>query len=207
MWQGLAPAMRRGIRKAGRDGVVVQPLTGLQAVEDFRGLHASVRKRKYRLLAQPAAFFGSIHDQFAPSGDWLPLGAYHQGRLIAATIYLRYGDTLYYKFNASAHDALELRPNNLLLWEGAKMAHQLGCHTLDLGPSDDNQPGLIRFKQDSGATASEVQFLRWVPDGWDDSRAAEVRRLLGQLTALLIEPSVPDDVSMRAGDLLYRYFA
>lgn len=207
MWPGLSPAMRRGIRKAERDGVTVAALSGTDAVESFRQLHASVRKRKYHLLAQPAIFFHSLRDQFAASGDWLPLAAFHQGRLIAATIYLRCGNTLYYKFNASALDSLAHRPNNLLLWEGACMAHRLGCHTLDLGPSDDTQPGLIRFKQDSGAVPGELQFLRWAPEGFTDPRGDEVRRVLGQLTSLFAEPSLPDEVSLRAGAMLYRYFA
>ncbi len=207
MWQALSPAMRRCIAKARRDGVAVEPLSGDRAIEAFLQLHAAVRKSKYRLLAQPARFFESIRHEFSVSGDWLPMGAFHQGRLIAVTIYLRSDRALYYKFNASAQDALSMRPNNLLLWEGAQMAHRLDCQTLDLGPSDDTQPGLIRFKQDSGATCGELSFLRWSPEAWDDPRAAEVRRVLGQLTGLLTEASVPDEISIRAGDLLYRYFA
>ncbi len=207
VWQGMAPAMRRGVRKAEREGVTVAPLEGPDACERFLALHAGVRKRKYRLLAQPRAFFEAIRGQFEPLGGWLPLGAFHEGRLIAATLYLRWGNVLYYKFNASAEAGLAMRPNNLLVWEGAKMAAALGCGVMDLGPSDDDQPGLIRFKQDSGAEAGEVQFLRWTPPGWSDGRGPGVKRLLGELTGLLTEAGVPDEISVRAGALLYRYFA
>src|SRR5262245_36631100 len=76
-----------------------------------------------------------------------------------------------------------------------------------LGPSDDDQPGLIRFKRDLGAQEKELRFLRYTPPGWPPERGAEVGRLLGQLTRLLTPPDVPDEVTERAGAVFYRLFA
>jgi len=207
LWSGVAAAARRAIRKSGHAGVEVRPLPGIDGLHDFLRLHTAVRKHKYRLLPQPDAFFESIMQRFGETGDWHPLGAYLDGRLIAATIYLRWRDRLYYKFNASARDALAARPNNLLVWKGMLMARTLGCATLDLGPSDDAQPGLIRFKRDMGAIETELQFLRWAPVGWEDARGADARRMLGEITGLLTAPEVPDEVTRGAGTALYRYFA
>jgi CelD/BcsL family acetyltransferase involved in cellulose biosynthesis len=129
------------------------------------------------------------------------------GRLIGASVYLKWGDTLYYKFNASAQDALAVRPNNLLVWEGIRLAQSLGCRTLDLGPSDEDQPGLIRFKREFGAVQKDAKFLLWTPPGWSDERGVEARRVLGELTRLMTSPGVPDDVTAGAGRQFYRYFA
>ncbi len=207
LWDGLASPVRRAIQKAKRAGVEVRPLCADEGREGFHKLHVALRKSKYRLLAQPSIFFEAIAQRFGASGDWLPLGAFLDGRLIAATIYLRWRDTLYYKFNASAPDALSVRPNNLLLWEGVSLARSLGCHTLDLGPSDDDQPGLIRFKRNFGAAEHELRFLRWTPPGWQDERGVEIRRLLGEVTTLLTDLGIPDEVTARAGAALYRFFA
>ena len=40
---------------------------------------------------------------------------------------------------AVSQDALDDRPNDLLIWEGMELACALGCRQLDLGPSDDDQ--------------------------------------------------------------------
>lgn len=207
LWDRLAEPTQRAIRRAERSGVVVRALEGHQGLRGFIQLHVALRKQKYRLLAQPVAFFEAIARRFSDGGGWLPLGAYQDDRLIAATIYLRWGDTLYYKFNASAQDALQARPNSLLAWAGISMGRRLGCRVFDLGPSDDDQPGLIRFKRDLGAQEKELRFLRYTPPGWPTERGAEVGRLLGQLTRLLTAPDVPDEVTERAGALFYRLFA
>ena len=120
--------------------------------------------------------------RFAAVDGWLPLGAYAGGELVGVTVYLRWGNVLYYKFNASSPGSLDVRPNNLLLWEGVLLAQSLGCRTLDLGPSDDDQPGLIRFKRHHCGVESEVRFLRHDPPGWADRRG-DVMAKLGRVTA------------------------
>jgi len=207
LWDRLVGSTQRAIRRAAREGVVVRPLEGAAGLREFLALHVALRKQKYRLLAQPPAFFEAVARNFEKADAWFPLGAYLGDRLIAATIYLRWRDTLYYKFNASALDALHLRPNGLLVWAGMMLGRRLGCQALDLGPSDDNQPGLIRFKRQFGAEERELRFLRYAPAGRVDERAAEVRHRLGGLTARLTRPEVPDEVAARAGALLYRFFA
>lgn len=207
VWSRMSPAMRRAVRKAERDGVTVRPLEGEAGLDGFVAMHRALRRRKYRLLAQPPAFFEAMMRRFAAVGGWHALGAHVDGKLVAATVYLRWRKRLYYKFNASAHESLGARPNNLLLWSGIKLARALGCETLDLGPSDDDQPGLVRFKRDTGAAESELRFLNWTPPAGPDPRAADAGRLLGAVTELLTSPGVPDEVVRRAGMLLYRYFA
>jgi CelD/BcsL family acetyltransferase involved in cellulose biosynthesis len=199
-------AARRAVRRAIHSSVEVRRLEAPE-VEEFHRLHVGLRKRKYRLLAQPAAWFRSLSREFGEAGGWHPLGAFHRGRLIAATIYLRWGRKLYYKFNASDLEFLRMRANSLLLWEGSRLARSLGCAELDLGLSDDDQPGLIRFKRQFGAVEREVRHLRWTPPGWRDPRADQVQALIGRLTVLLTDPETPDELAAKAGEILYPVFA
>lgn len=200
-------ATRRAIAKAERAGVTIRPLEGDEGLAAFLELHVRLRKRKYRMLAQPWEFFAAIAAHFKAGHLWHPLGAYLGNELLAATIYLRWGDTLFYKFNASNLDRLDVRPNDLLVWGGVALAASLGCRTLDLGPSDDDQPGLIRFKRAFGATERELRFLRWTPRGGAEAPAVALRQALGDLSQRLTEPDVPDEVTAAAGAVLYRYFA
>lgn len=207
IWAGFEGAARRGVRKAEHHGVVVRPLNGSQGLAEFHRLHVALRKRKYRLLAQPLSFFEAIKHSFQKVDGWFPLGAFLDDRLVAATLYLRWGDTLYYKFNASCLSSLQLRANNLLVWAGISLARSLGCRELDLGPSDDDQPGLIRFKRQFGAMERELRFLCYFPPNSHDRHHNELRGLFADLIRLLTSPNVPDDVTRQAGALLYRYFA
>jgi len=205
LWRQMAPETRRAIRRAERAGVAVRPVSGGEDVQMFHRLHASLRKRKYRLLAQPLRFFEAIEQRFRDLDSWHSLGAFLDNRMIAATIYLRWGDTLYYKFNASAPEDLSARPNNLLVWSGIALAQSLGCRFLDLGPSDDDQPGLIRFKRNFGAQEQELRFLRWTPPDWREP--SSIRGILGEMTRLFTAPEVPDEITIQAGNAFYRYFA
>ena len=110
-------ATRRAIRKAERAGVMIRPLAD-DELPALHRLHVKLRKDKYRLLAQPLAFFEAMARRFSEGGGWFPLGAFAGDRLVAATVYLRWRDVLYYKFNTSALDALGLRPNGLLVKAG-----------------------------------------------------------------------------------------
>jgi Acetyltransferase (GNAT) domain len=206
IWHAFAPSVRRAIRLAERAGVEIRPMSGDAGRESFHRIHVALRKTKYRLLAQPARFFQAIEQRFQEIGAWHSLAAFLGGRMIAATVYLRWGDVLYFKFNASAPDGLHARPNNLLVWAGIRLAKSLGCSALDLGPSDDDQPGLVRFKRTFGAEELELRFLRWTPPGWQQDQP-DTRRMLGEMTRLLTEPTVPDEITARAGDSLYRFFA
>lgn len=203
---GFHDATRRAIRKAERMGVVIRRLEASE-IPAFHSMHVRLRKEKYRLLAQPLTFFEALARRFGEVDGWFPLGAFAGDRLIAATVYLRWRDVLYYKFNTSALDTLEFRPNDLLVKAGIDLARSLGCRALDLGPSDDDQPGLIRFKHQFGAAERELRFLRYVPAGWRDPRADAVRALLGNLTRVLTAPEVPDALTGDAGRVLYPWFA
>ena len=135
LWHGLdsppepqarrARPAARGVHHAERAGVCIEPLSDAQ-LDEFITLHVGVRKHKYGLLAQPHAFFDALRAHFTAVDGWFPLAARHEGQIIAVTVYLRWRDTLYYKFNASLPEGLSVRPNNLLVDAGVELACALG---------------------------------------------------------------------------------
>jgi CelD/BcsL family acetyltransferase involved in cellulose biosynthesis len=206
IWTRIDPSARRAIRKATGAGVVVREADSLSDVRMFFELHLGVRKGKYHLLSQPWQFFEAIWRHFLEPGNGVLLLAEIDGRTVSGVLFLVWSDTLYYKFNASDLDTLELRPNDLVLWNGIEWAHRNGLLTVDLGVSDLDQPGLLRYKEKYARLRGQVTVHK--------RAAAEVtaasdqaRSVLHELTALFVDPSVPDSVTERAGDLLYRFFA
>lgn len=205
MWQRLHSSARRAVRKSANAGTRIKPAESLLDVRSFFDLHLRVRKLKYGLLAQPWAFFEAIWDHFLADGHGRLLLAEHDGDVVSGVLFLRWNDTLYYKLNASDRDALALRPNDAVLWEGLRLAHAMGLQWLDFGISALDQEGLIRYKRKYATEEREVRVLRTTPSV-PDKRAEALRGLLPQLTDLFVRPDVPDDVTRQAGDLLYRYF-
>ena len=76
----------------------------------------------------------------------------------------------------------------------------------DWGVSDLDPPGLVQYKRKLGTEERRMTVLRHTPEGYTNPHADEIKPLLGELTGLLTREDVPDDVTQRAGELLYRYF-
>jgi CelD/BcsL family acetyltransferase involved in cellulose biosynthesis len=205
LWAGIDPGARRAIRKAEAAGLTVRAATSPDEVRAFFAMHMAVRKHKYRLLSQPWRFFESIWDRFLSIGDGVLMLAELDGRPIGGVLFLSWRDTLYYKFNASDLGNLAVRPNDLVLWEGMKWAHERRLELIDLGVSDLDQPGLIRYKQKYASREGHVTVHRKPPDRITPG-TGEARALLGEMTALFVDPSVSDTITERAGEVLYRFF-
>ena len=205
MWTRLGASSRRAVAKAQRERVEIVERTDGEFLPCFRRLHTRVRTSKYRLLPQPIEFFTAMRNRFHTANGWLPLAAVRGDTVLAVTVYLKAGDTLYYKFNASDPEALGSRPNDLLLWGGIELGHRLGCRRVDLGASDDDQAGLIRFKRGYANDEREIQTLGSGPPL--DPSLHELRALLTRLIDGLTHDAVPDELAERAGEVFYRYFA
>lgn len=205
LWAGLAPEARQSIRHACRKEVVVRESKSLEDMRLFHQMHLRLRKSKYRLLAPPFALFENIQKIFSRDDRATLLIAEHSGEPLAGIFLLRWQDVLYYKFNASFD--YSYRPNELLLWRAMLLGHHLGLATLDLGLSDIEQPGLVRYKRKFATEEREISFFEWLPRDVQDPRAVEASETLSHVTRLLTDPSVPDEITRAAGERFYRFFA
>jgi hypothetical protein len=200
----LSSAARRNIVAAERNGVRVEAETGLNGIRIYHRLHVSLRKHKYRLLAQPLAFFERLWEEFSVTDGIVTLLAYVDAEPIAGAIYLAWADTLYYKFGASLAGTLPLRPNDALAWAALRLASERGFRHLDWGLSDLDQPGLVAYKRKWASEERRILTLRSISRAPNNHR--DRSQLLDGLTHLLTDDAVPDHISAQAGALLYRYF-
>jgi CelD/BcsL family acetyltransferase involved in cellulose biosynthesis len=196
---------RRNVAAAERAGVRVEIRDDLEGVRLMHGLHVRLRKGKYGLLAQPQEFFERIWQEFSPDGRCVTLLASLHGEVVAAALFLEWNGALYYKFGASVPDRLGARPNDAIYWTGIGLGLDRGLDLVDWGLSDLDQPGLVRFKR---KWATDERRLLTLRSGTPRPRpgSQEFGDALNGLTALLTDPAVPDDITQRAGALLYRYF-
>lgn len=202
MFARINPGARRDVRTAQRHGVRIEVDPSLAAIRRFYRLHAALRKHKYRLLPQPLALFERIWAEFAARDAIFTVGAHVGDDMVAGAVCITWNDVLYYKFSASDPRHLTRRPNEVVVWNALRRAAELGLRAMDWGRSDLDQPGLVAFKRKWATEERRLLTLRRPgppPDPHADA-------LLGELTALLTEETVPDAITARAGALLYRHF-
>ena len=200
----VKPQTRRNIATAERAGVRVVLSADEDAVVEYHRLHVELRKRKYRLLAQPLDFFTRVWKAFAPADAVRTALALVDGRPVAGAVYLVWGDTVYYKFGASLAEHLPLRPNDALHWAMARWAIDRGLRALDWGLSDLDQPGLVAYKRKWAGVERRIETLN--AGGPPRGRRPDVEATLRSVTGLLTDPAVPDHVTERGGAALYRFF-
>ncbi len=205
IYRSLRSAARRNIATADRNGVHVDAFTGLHAVLIYHRLHVSLRKRKYRLLAQPVGLFERIWHEFSVHDGIVTLLARVNGEPIAGAVYLVWNDVLYYKFGASLAAALPLRPNDALAWTALRWASERGLRMLDWGLSDLDQPGLVAYKRKWAS--EERRIVTLCSKSQEGDNRPDPGRLFGELTRLFTDDAVPDHITEQAGSLLYRYFS
>src|SRR6202043_965512 len=192
--------------KSQREGLVVRLAQSEEELRAFFEMHLKVRKYKYGLLAQPYSFFKNIWRHFMEAEHGFLLLALCQDKIVAGDLFLEWKDTLYYKFNASLPGDLSHRPNDLLIWEGIQHGKNRGLKLLDFGLSDIDQEGLVRYKRKFGTEEKTISFLRHEPNGGPTPAEKEMRQLLGTFTNRFTDQLVPDLVTERAGEDLYRLF-
>ncbi len=206
LWDGMHDSTHRAIRKSQREGLVVRLAQSEEELRAFFEMHLKVRKYKYGLLAQPYSFFQNIWRHFVEAQHGFLLLALWGDKIVAGDFFLEWKDTLYYKFNASLPGDLSHRPNDLLIWEGIQRGKNRGLELLDFGLSDIDQEGLVRYKRKFGTEEKTISFLRHEPNGGPTPVEKEMRELLGKLTNRFTDQLVPDPVTERAGEDLYRLF-
>ncbi len=207
LWNAMHDSTHRAIRKSERAGLTLRVAQSEQELRSFFEMHLKIRKYKYGLLAQPYSFFQNIWRHFVDSQHGFLLLAIHEDKIVAGDFFLDWKDTLYYKFNASLPGDLSYRPNDLLIWEGIRRGKDLGLAYLDFGLSDVDQEGLIRYKRKFGTEEKTISFLRCSPNGSSTPAQKEIRELLGTLTNRFTDHLVPDSITERAGEDLYRLFS
>jgi len=203
MFSRLKSKIRTKIRRVPKAGVTYRVSSAPEDIARMHEMHVGLRKSKYSMLAQPKRFFEALSANFCD--DMVVMFAELDGEPIAGMTFFGWNDVWYYKFSASYPN--DVRPNVGLMMHSCRVAAERGMQLVDMGRSDDDQPGLLAFKEQFEPIVRSLTTMRWAGTQVPDARAGEVGATLGALTAILTRPDVPDSVAADAGDLLYRFFA
>ena len=195
----IKPVKRRDVRRALREGVSVEQRTDRAAIDAFFALHVRTR-RKHGVPTQRRSFFRRL-EPLLRAGLGYVLLAVHEGRPIAASVYLQFNGTTTMKFNASDERMLALRGNQLIYERALQIAVEQGCTRFDFGRTELDNAGLCSFKEHFGGQPQALAYTL-APARTETRSVRSVSSL--QKTAIRRSPAVFGRV---AGAILYRHFA
>ncbi len=196
----LNSSTKRNIKKASREGVSVIQSNSLDAIKTFYQLHCLTRK-KHGLPPQPFHFFQKLYDHVISQDHGQVFLAKHQGKTIAGAVFLQFGNEAIYKFGASDTKYLNLRPNDLVMWEAIQRYSRNGCKRFCFGRTDHDDVGLRQFKSGWGAEETVVRYFTY------DIRKREFRSRKASVTSVptMIFRRMPIPLSKCIGRALYRH--
>jgi len=165
---GMNQQWRRNIRKAEKEGVVVEQgevspgSTGGDDLKLFHDLYVHTAERDH-FTPRPLSYFRTMFDALlAEDPDRIRLYlARHDGDLVASTIWIRVGGHTWYSYGASSTHKREVRGSNAVQWRMIQDSLEAGADVYDLRgitdtlDADDSHVGLIQFKVGTGGEAVE----------------------------------------------------
>lgn len=189
--------IKRGIKKAKREGLRTERRTDVTALDAFYSLHLETRRR-LGVPTQPKRFIRRFEELFDAGLGFVEL-VFDEHEPIAAAVFLTFNGTVTYKYGASDAGKLAKRPNNLLFSEVIRRACEAGFHTLDFGRTDIGNDGLRSFKRSWGAEEVELSYT-YLADREPSSEPGLRDRIMGAT----IRRS-PAFVGRLVGEALYRH--
>lgn len=197
------------VRKAERDGLRVRAATTETDLREWYRLYLDVNRSR-GLPARPYRLFQTAWEHLRPGGFLRLLLAHRQqsGRdvLLAGSMLLMLGETVFYAFNGRRAEALPRHANDLLQWHAMREAAAAGYRWYDLGEVEPGNQGLADFKAKWGGEQRVLIRYHAPPlaGGEMEYRAAGTTRWPRQL-ALRAWQRAPLRVTAFAGDRAYRF--
>jgi lipid II:glycine glycyltransferase (peptidoglycan interpeptide bridge formation enzyme) len=189
--------VQRKIKRAGREGLSYDAGNSDSLLEEFYGLLIQTRKRQ-GLPPQPLEWFRNL---IACFGDRVQIRIASKNRsAVAGIITLIHKKALVYKYGCSDRRFNNLGGTQLLFWNAIQEARKDQLLVLDLGRSDAENSGLIKFKDRWGAERSPLLYFRCAL-----RPSSRVGRTWQLNLARHVFSHVPSPFLAAVGRLLYRH--
>lgn len=143
---------RYNIRLALKKGVEIKDNCGKDELSVFYQILKETTERD-KFLVRPYSYFEEMWDCLVPSGQMKIFMGYYEGKPIAGTLALLFGDKVWYLYGASSNSYRNVMPNYLLQWTMIQWAKENNCKLYDFrgvsGDLSEDNPlyGLYRFKK------------------------------------------------------------
>jgi hypothetical protein len=142
------------VKKAIKQGLKLRVAESESELRAWYRLYLETMRRNV-VPPRPLRLFMAMWKNLAPRGSMqLQLAEQHDGgqrRLVAGSIFLTFGGTVWYAFTGVGDADRSLHANDLILWDSINNACRSGARWFDLGEVAEEHPELVRFKTKWGA--------------------------------------------------------
>jgi hypothetical protein len=195
------------LNKAAKHGVRVRAAETLDDLRSWYPLYARTMQA-HAVPVRPYRFFKAAWDVLRP-GEMMRLLVAERieaGRrtLLAGSMFLMFGQTMFYAFNGCRRQGRALRANDVLQWHAIHDACGMGYRQYDLGEVVETQFGLHEFKAKWGAVARRMYRYYHPSPAGIESMALESTGPLGRV-ARAAWRFLPWRATALLGDWLYSY--
>lgn len=189
------------IRKAIKAGVAIREENSLFGIQEFYRLHLLTRK-KHGVPAPPFEFFKKMFEHMISKGFGFISLAEWNSKIIAAAVFFKFRESLYYKYNASDPQYIAQKtPNHLLTWHAIEQACLKGYQIFDFGRASVANSGLIRYKEMWGAHRENLSYYYYPKyNSFSIRENSFLYTLFTKIWRL-----APDLVAEKLGSQIYKY--
>lgn len=191
---------KQNARAASKRGVTLVWGHERQHMDLFYELQVETRQR-LGAPVQPHRYFQTLASRLFELQLASVLLAYKEDECIAGLVLLHWGNTVIAKYAASKNDQWNLRPNNLLFWNGIRWSCENGYSVFDMGRTEIENQGLHRYKKGWGAEEEPLAYST-IGAGKSISSNNDIQRLMSYVIR-----HTPDTVCRVMGELLYKHVA
>lgn len=198
----------RALRKAQRHGVQVRPAESAADLRTWYPLYVRTMQ-SHGVPQRPYRLFEAAWDLLRPRQMMQLLLAERQSgggrQLLAGSLFLMFGQTVFYAFNGCESDARPLRANDLIHWQAIIDACHTGYQHYDLGEVVETQAGLHRFKSKWGAEPRRLYRYYYPAVGPVQATAMETSHGAAGTLAKAAWRCLPWRATAVLGDWVYSY--
>ena len=195
------------VNKAIKLGLEVRDAQSEEDLEAWYQLYL-LTMRHIAVPPRPYRFFQSLWSALRPTGQLRLLLAEQnaeqssngQKRLVAGSILLQFGQTVFYAFTGCAPEDFNLHPHDILQIEAIRSACKSGFRWYDFGEVTEDHESLAQFKTKWGGDPK--QLYRYYYPAPVQSASVEAGRLSGFARKLWRQ--LPPKATAVLGDLIYR---
>jgi len=188
--------IRRKIKRAEREGIVCEAGVSDDLLQKFYQLTV-ITRRRHRIPPQPLSWFQNL---IACMGEKARIRlASYEGRPAAAILTLQYKTTMTYKYGCSDLRFHRLGPMQIIMWKAIQEAKEGGLLEFDMGRTDWNNEGLLKFKDHWGSSRTILAYLRY------PAAVVQPAERIPMRVAKFFCNLAPSSLLPAAGKILYRH--
>jgi peptidoglycan pentaglycine glycine transferase (the first glycine) len=169
---GMRQTTRNLIRRAEKDGVVVEGSDQEEALEGFFPIFNETAKR-HHFTAYSEDYIREEFRTFAEYDLVRVYNAYYNGEVLSSAIVYFYGDTAVYRHGASTHKHAKIPTSYAIQWRAIQDAKDRGCTQYNfwgIAPSEKETKhpfyGITRFKKGFGGEQKDILHCHDLPITW-----------------------------------------